>query len=189
MGTVKVKIRVHDAEFEAEGSREDVDAMLGVWWSKVLLDPSSPADTQVTPASPAAKPPKKSRAAKLRPASTSDGTGSDAPKFDANQLANRIKQLPNSAVLSEKIWHKSNRYNKVALVCKLAGEPLTSGDIHRVLSALRIKISLSGVSHALSNNSGKFLHSNPRKAGGTIVRYELTSAAAAELDQVINAAN
>ena len=44
MAIVKVKIRMKDAEFEAEGSREDVDAMLGVWWDKVLKEPNDTTD-------------------------------------------------------------------------------------------------------------------------------------------------
>lgn len=187
MGTVKVKIRINEAEFEAEGSRDDVDGMLGVWWEKVLSLPDSleksAADDPIEASSA-----KKSRVSKSRSRRAPKQDTTDSQKFDANALANRIKQLPNAEVLTQHVWHEKDTYNKVALVCLLAEQPLTSGDIHRVLTSLQIKIDLPRVSTTLKKNATKFLNSAPRKLGGAAPRYELTSAAAGALRQVIDAA-
>ena len=110
------------------------------------------------------------------------------PKFDANRLTNAIKQDARAALLDTKVWHTNDRYNKVALVCSLAKEALTSGDIQRVLAGLQIKMSLPAVSTTLAKNSSKFLTSVPRKqGGGGPARYTLTATAEAALQKVISA--
>ena len=186
MATVKVKIRIRDAEFEAEGSRDDVDSMLAIWWAKIVDPNRKEPEINESTGTQLAKP-KRSKNGRSRPVSIPGEPVVIAAKFDTNKLANKIKENAKAAVLTEKIWHQADRYNKIALVCMLAGEPLTSGDICKVLSALQIKITLSGVSAALSKNSTKFLNSAPRKAGGAIARYSLTLAAEAALKKLIDA--
>ena len=187
MGSVKVRIRIDNSEFEAEGSRDDVDTMLGVWWEKVLTQSEEPNEASRLPTDAAKA--KRPKAAKSRTNPAANGRSADNEKFDANQLANKIKQLPNASALTKSVWHTKDRYNKVALVCMMANQALTSGDIHRVLEALQIKIGLPAVSVAISKNANKFLNSAPRKAGGTVPQYTLTSAAAAALQQVIDDAS
>lgn len=186
MATVKVKIRVQDAEFEAEGSRDDVDSMLEIWWEKVLGHnrdqpiPKNSIGEQISK-------PRRSKVNRSRQASSASESTSATPKFDTNRLANEIKQNSRAVVFTEKVWHQTDRYNKIALVCMLARQPLTSGEICKVLAALQIKIALSGVSNALAKNSTKFLNSAPRKSGGEIARYSLTSTAEVALKKLIDA--
>lgn len=188
MASLKVKIRLDNAEFEAEGARADIDSLLATWWEKVLALPEG-ASLDLPAGLPAKTgsrgKPKKARA---RTVPTQETGISGEPKFDANRLTNAIKQDPRAALLDAKVWHATDRYHKIALVCFLAKEALTSGDIQRVLAGLQIKMSLPAVSTTLAKNSSKFLTSVPRKqGGGGPARYTLTATAGAALQKVISA--
>lgn len=187
MADIKVKIKVGNAEIEAEGPKADVEGILQVWWSSLEQrsphSDSAPHEQAVDRASPKRSPPKKSNA----PSSDDDATNGEF-KFDPTQAANQIKQHQSFRAFRDRILHGTNRYNKVALVFYLLEEPLTSGDVDRVLSALGVKIGVGNVSTIIGKHSGDFMNSSPRKAGGAAPKYRLTSHARSELEMVLNEA-
>jgi hypothetical protein len=81
-----------------------------------------------------------------------------------------------------KILHQSNRYNKVAFVVWFVDQPLTSGEIQKVLSALDDKMSLPNVSMTLKNESAKFMLTSVRTSGGLPPKYKLTAKARADFE-------
>lgn len=90
-------------------------------------------------------------------------------------------------VYQEKVLHKSDLYNKIALICLHMNEPLTSGQITNVLKALDVKADLGTISNAIKKNSGKFTASAARKKGGVVrPKYKLTSLARTEFEAWLN---
>ena len=112
MATVKVKIRIRDAEFEAEGSRDDVDSMLVIWWAKIVDPNRKEPEINESTGTQLAKP-KRSKNGRSRPVSIPSELVVIAAKFDTNKLANKIKENAKAAVFTEKIWHQADRYNKI----------------------------------------------------------------------------
>jgi hypothetical protein len=102
-----------------------------------------------------------------------------------NGLANKIKESEGFEQHETQILHQSDRFNKVALVCYHAGVPLTSGDIHRTLTALGVKIGLPAVSVTIKSSGNSFLNNMPRKAGAT-PSYQLTGKAINEFKKVLS---
>jgi len=187
MSNVKVRIKVGDAEIDAEGAKADVHDILDKWWSIVSSGNSaepSAGGPKEKEAERAVRRPAKARVVKKTGAVPSPGGGEE--KFDANALANTIKQHEKFRAFRDKVLHGTNRFNKVALICYLSDAPLTSGDIDRTLSALGVKVGVGNVSSVIGKRSGDFMNSSPRKAGGAVPRYKLTSHAETEFEAVLN---
>lgn len=184
MTTVKVKIRVGSSEIEVEGSKSDVDGFVENWWQRVGGNPvpgQEAEDRTRTRNESKTRPPTKR---KKSSASSAPATSNPKRDFDANALANKIKDDPQFHLHEKTILHKADRFNKVAFVCYHAEKPVTSGDIHKTLLSLGVKIGLPGVSTTLGDNRNSFINSKPRKAGVT-PEYELTSKALAEFKKVL----
>jgi hypothetical protein len=73
-------------------------------------------------------------------------------------------------------------YNKIALILWISDTPLTSGQIHRVLEALDVRMGLPQVSKGLRANISKFLTSAKRQAGGPPATYRLSAQAKADFE-------
>lgn len=176
---VKIKLRAGVREIEVEGPRADVDALLERWWNE--NDSSTKADsTDAEVEDPKVQRQKKKRSRPIQRETESNAENT----FDANALANQIKERQDFDRLTRKVIHaKGDRYNKVALVLWAAGEPLTSGQIHRVLDALDIRISLPNVSDTLKANMNKFLTSVQRRAGGPPASYRLSGQAKVDFEK------
>jgi hypothetical protein len=71
--------------------------------------------------------------------------------------------------------------NKAAFVLWFVDQPLTSGQIHRILQALDIRNQLPQISRALKNHW--FITSGQRERGGAPVAYRLTAKAKADFEQ------
>ncbi|MFT4122115.1 hypothetical protein [Bradyrhizobium sp.] len=171
---VKIKLRVGVREIEVEGPRADVDALLERWWDE------NGSSTKVDSTDVEIEAPKKKQLRSIQRKTESNTENA----FDANALANQIKERQDFDRLTKKVIHaKGDRYNKVALVLWAAGEPLTSGQIHRVLDALDIRISLPNVSNTLKANMSKFLTSVQRRAGGPPASYRLSGQAKVDFEK------
>lgn len=177
MTTVRVKLKSGNNEIEVEGSKTEVDQLLGIWWSRLTgdLEPPSP--------SPKDRSPRKPHKSAKRPDTQTANDKNGDKKIDAVQLANSIKERSDFKALQTHVLHKKDMYNKIALICLQADGHLTSGDITRVFRELDLKGSLGNVSTCLKTNSAKFVTTGSRRAGGEIARYKLTSHAKAEFEE------
>lgn len=188
MSDMKVRIKFGNAEIEVEGAKTDVEAVLGTWWLNISEKDAGAVDEaelhldgqDAVPKRQATK-----RSTKKSPATS--GSAAIDEKFDANGFANRVKQAPGFPRFREAVLHGTSAYDKVALMCYLSDEPLTSGDIQRTLNALGVKMSIPNVSNLLAKRSSDFMNSVPRKLGGTVARYQLTSHAKAKFEATLNA--
>jgi hypothetical protein len=68
----------------------------------------------------------------------------------------------------------------------ISDTPLTSGQIHRALEALDVRIALPQVSKGLKANISKFLTSAKRQAGGPPATYRLSAQAKADFEKWLN---
>jgi hypothetical protein len=176
---VKIKLRAGVREIEIEAVRSDVDSLLERWWQ----EHHSLTDTEATDGDTSA--PTLLKQKKKRPRSALKDAVSDADgAFDPNAMANQIKEHQSFDLIAKKIVHaRGDRYNKIALVLWIAEKPLTSGQIHRVLEALDVRISLPNVSDTLKANMSKFLTSVQRRAGGPPANYRLSAQAKADFEK------
>ncbi|WP_076833702.1 MULTISPECIES: hypothetical protein [Bradyrhizobium] len=176
--SLKVRLRSGDAEIEIEGSRGDVDQLLERWWQLKAASSAPPARVNG-----AAKTRRKPSQRANSEADTLDGS------LDVNAIANQVKENEHFSEIEQKILHASGqRYNKVAFAIWFVNQPLTSGDIHRLLSALGVRITLSAVSVVLKSNMKKLTTDRARSRGGAPAAYQLTAKARADFESWLLAA-
>ena len=174
MSTVRLRLKNGHREIEVEGSKSEVDDLLRTWWTKSVESEEG--------AGSVGREKKPSARRRVRNTGAKQETEADQ-KFNAVPLANALKEDPNYPKWEKHVLHKSNVFNKIALVTSVSDEPLTSGQIATVLKALDIKADPGNISNALKKNSGKFLSSSVRRSGGSPPTYRLTSQARGDFDQ------
>ncbi len=174
---MKLKLKSGEQEIEVEGSKAEIDGMLEHWWS-----PQHKDSAQGGLGAKKLKKAKKS-AIKQKPFSSSDND--DESNFDPIVITNAIKEDPQNSAYQTHVLHKKNMYNKIALVCLHADQPLSSGEIAKTLHALDIKADQGNVSNSIKANSGRFLSTSARKKGGAVPRYKLTSHARTDFESWI----
>ena len=103
----------------------------------------------------------------------------------ANELVNRMKQRADFAVLTEKVIHERDLWNKIRLVLFLADGAMTSGEIQAVLAGLNLKTDVPAVSKKLKAKHASLVSSGPRKKG-TVARYKLSGPARSETEKWVN---
>lgn len=176
--TVKVRLRSGEAEIEIEGSRGDVDQLLELWWQPARINPASASSASNSKSTSKGK-----RSSPQTATSTSSSEPSEAT-IDVNAIANRVKESEHFSAIERKILHAPReRYNKVAFPIWFADQPLTSGDIHRLLLALGVRIDLPAVSIGLKSNLKKLTTDRARKQGGAPAAYQLTSKARSDFEK------
>lgn len=181
---VKIRLRSGAREIEIEGTKEDVDELLTSWWANEDRGPGDATPTDANAASKIDTKPKLKKRARRLPQAPKPSVEGEIALFDTNKIANDIKEDKRFALIQEKIIHgKADYYNKSAFVCWYLNEALTSGQIHKVLLALHIKIDLPRVSEALKKNIGNFITSGKRERGAKASTYRLTSWAHAEFEK------
>jgi hypothetical protein len=125
----------------------------------------------------------------VRPSRPNGGTSSSSinenePSFDANAVANSIKNHEQFTTIESKIIHASGDwYNKIAFVLWFVDQPLTSGQVHRALQALHIRSDLPTISKTLKKHISNFLTPNQRQLGGAPATYHLSARAKSEFEK------
>jgi len=174
--SIKIKLRDGASEIEVEAPRVEAEEILEKWWSRLTS-----ANKTLRPTQPSSGVPQLAKSKSENHATKTDG---NSTAFDTNGLANSIKDHSALEKIEKKVIHVTGDYfHKVALALWSADRPLTSGQIHAVLAALQIKISLSAVSTVLDRNLTSFITSAPRRSGGTPPTYQLTAKAKAEFEK------
>jgi hypothetical protein len=151
---MKVKIQRGSTSIEIEGDFDEVERVLDRWWGQG--DVGDADDTSQSNESTSdvdkKKPRKPARKTARAPRAQSSQAGST---FDADAVAGQMKNDERYDLLMQKvILPERGRAQKVKLVSWFVGEtPLTSGNVHRVLQRLGVKIDLSTVSRAMSGDA------------------------------------
>ena len=181
-GTLKIRLPAGVREIEIEGNRSDVDDLLSKWWTSVdSAQTENETETENSIERTARTPKRKNRPAAARSARGAISADSESA-FDPNSIANQIKERKDFGNLQQKILHKKDRHNKIALILWISDTPLTSGQIHRVLEALDVRMGLPQVSKGLRANISKFLTSAKHQAGGPPATYRLSAQAKADFE-------
>ena len=180
MAASSVKLRLKDGsrEFEGEGSLADIESLLAkVWFGEALKERAG--SSKLPPETNIHKPSQSKR--------SNSNEGADESGFDANEFANKLKNDELFPKIEKNIINPRGKVlNKVTFVLWHANVPLTSGQIHKSLSLLRVKIDLPSISNCLSKNSKNFILSKPRTNGGPPSQYSLSAPALSEFNALID---
>lgn len=179
---LKVDIRIGKARIILEGTSEEVDSILERHWEPhaenlILHDArGSNSSEENENSSKEAKGKTKPRARK--PSSSKAATkGSEESQKLEEELANKIKSDNNFPSINSKfITGKATVLDRCKLVIYFSEQPLTSGNIQRVLTRLNIKTSLPTVSRTLSGKSADFITS------GNPPEYKFTATARSDFE-------
>ena len=173
MSVVKVRFKRGDSEIEVEGTKSEVEDILRVWWQGPGGNPPPSTDKNKPPPRPP----------RSRPASATKKPKDPDLGYDPLGLANSLKENTEYSKIEKHVLHKSNMYNKIALVLRHSDAPLTSGQVVAVLLALNVKADVGNISNCIKANSGKLIPSAVRRAGGAKPKYKLTSQARTAFDE------
>ncbi|MCK4624519.1 MAG: hypothetical protein KAV00_04355 [Phycisphaerae bacterium] len=131
-------------------------------------------------------PSKKRKQRRVRKNHKQPASESKANAVDITAIVNRLKDQENYTLIQDRVLHKKDLWNKMRMVFLLVDDYLTSGDIHKVIAALDVKVSLSSVSIKMKDMIGSLLTSAPRKAGGAPTRYKLSGPAKSSAQKWFN---
>jgi hypothetical protein len=177
---VKVRLKAGSREIEAEGPRGDVDELLAKWWTP----PSADGDGEEEQIDLGRRP--KRPGATSRKRATSPGSeGKGGVPLDLQPMINKMREDESHDTWEEKVLHTRSLINKIKLVCWYHNEPLTTGQIVKVLEGLGVKTQLSNVSTAIKDALAEFLQDGVRTKGA-IIRYKLTGKTAKEFEAWLN---
>lgn len=183
MAMIKLRLRHGNREIEVEGSRNDVDELLNVWWAVKTTDDGGDGDDGDDEVEASAV--RRSRNGRKKSRSPSMPPSGNGAKFDSQPLVNAMRENQQYDLWETKVLHAKDALAKVKLVCWYAKQPLTSGDIHRVLGGLDVRISLPRVSEAIKRGISNFTQDGAR-VNGAIVRYKLTGKAEKDFQLWLN---
>jgi hypothetical protein len=174
---VELKIELGDRSLSITGTLEEVMALASRYWPDLAEQPRTFAEDEAASTTPAVRP--RNDRAKRVSKTRADNATSGEEALDAMKIANAIKVRPDFDLINNKYLMVPGQWpDKCRLVALIADGPITSGDVRRVMEALKIKADLPTLSKALSANSTDFLTS-----GSNPVRYELTARAKAAFIQ------
>jgi hypothetical protein len=168
---IKMELQAGSSSIKLEGEIDDVERILAAYWHpRSNVDQSEGATGNAGHQDLSGKRRTKRSQSK---STTGDPVSSRTEGLDAEQIANNIKIHPSFGQFKSKILSvKGDWISKCKMVALVANTPITSGDVGRVLTILRVKFSLPRLSEALSGNSADFL-----TQGVSPVRYTMTSVA------------
>jgi len=176
---IKLRLKDGEREIEVEGVKEDIDSILDRWWLGGAFLPDDIRDQGENRVTPPAKKKTPRRARKV--AKEKKETPPQSPELEPHAVANRVKEDERFDRIQKKILHVAADYiHKAAFVLWFVNKPLSSGQVHKILQALDIRVGQPRVSEALKDHS--FIASGQR-ARGVSVEYRLTARAKAEFEQ------
>jgi hypothetical protein len=171
-------------EFEGEGPREDLESILERWW-KPLNSVADESEEQADGTDPELKKARKSKAAVKRKPPSTVRSNNDVSSFDAVTIANELKSGGNWSKYNTKIVVAPGRlYEKAAMVLQSSDEPLTSGEIAKVLEVLGVKADRGNLSNSLKDNLSNLITDSSRSSGKP--KYKLTASAIKGFEDWLN---
>jgi len=172
--SVHLRLKNGEREIEITGTMDEIGTILGKYWSSIPA-PSGHPESPIGAA-------KKTKGARSSSRKTDSDTEANAGQI--NGVVQKIKSHAKIALITEKILHKKDRWNKIGLVLIHADDGLTSGEVQKCLHDLGVKIDQPSVSHTLKKSSSKVFN-DTRRTSGAIVRYKLTGPAKEEIAKLI----
>ena len=184
---MKVSIQTGASSISIEGDLAEVLEVLANYWNPATNETGSEDGEEggplVDPERQTKRKTRKNRNAK-KPSGATKGGANGETRLDANALSNSIKAHPKFQEIKEKILDvKADWKTKCLLVAWIADVPISSGDVHRVLQELRIRVGLPQLSTALSINSTEFL-TEPGPNNST--NYLLTASAKKAFEEFLS---
>lgn len=176
---VKIRLTTDTREIEVEGTRNDVDELLAAWWKRVEVD-TDEGGAEEEP-SKSRVPRKAARRASPRKASSGD----DSKAFDPQPTVNDMREEKQFETWEINVLHTKDLLAKIKLVCWYFEQPMTSGEIHKTLTALNIRTHQPNISSAIKRNISDFTQDNARTKGA-VIRYKLTGKAATDFEAGLN---
>jgi hypothetical protein len=170
---IKIRLKTGNREIEVEGSSSKVDSLLEKWW-KSSENGNDGRDDDERDSPPKEVPKGNARRGQSRSAVAPKDASNDS--FNPQELVNKMRNDERYPKFEEKVLHARDRANKIKLVAWYSTDSLTSGDIHKVLTGLGVRIHLPGVSSVIKSHQRDFTQSATRSRGAKI-HYELTGQA------------
>lgn len=107
--------------------------------------------------------------------------------LDITKIANTLKEREDFSRIGERVLRKKDLWNKIRLVLLTATDPLSSGEITKVLrEGLEVKTSQSSVSTCLGDNDGDLIRTAPRRKGGNRPRYRISAPGKKSAEEWLN---
>jgi hypothetical protein len=178
--TVRVRLKSGNSEIEVDGDRAEVDALLERWWTPLISGGGQP-DGDVPPEHGEDNVQLQRPRRRKTTTATKPPTPSESDGINTQNIVNDLKESEQFERLEGKVFHKPDRYNKVAAILWFASSALSTSEIVAVLQGIGVKIDAPGVSNTIAANTSKFVNDQPRK-GGRKTRYSLTSKARKEFE-------
>lgn len=173
---VELKIELPDRALSVSGTLEEVETLAARFWPALQSYEGSADESPPAATGPSGRTERNRKPGKVRKPEASI-QHDDA--LDASGIANAIKSRTDFDLINTRILLVPGQWpDKCRLVAWIAERPITSGDVKRVMEALKIKADLPTLSKALSSNSTDFLTS-----GTNPVRYEFTARARIAFEQ------
>lgn len=179
---MKFKISNGAASLSFDGDATEARMILDDFWK--LVEVSDKVTDSVAPASDTTVVQRQNKPTPKRAKRKSNVSGAAANSkaqvtIDPQKLANEIKSHHHFTAVKSKIIDKKGEWlNKCKMVGYFASEPITSGDVKRLMDVFRLKCNLPTVSNTLSNNTSEFL-----TEGDNPVKYDLTGPAREEFEK------
>jgi hypothetical protein len=172
---VKIRLQRGDRSIDVEATTyEEASKIIDRYWN---IEPVSTGSQRAEP--------RKVAKTKTSRSNTGEKSESADSKINAADWANKIKEDDQLKVFEEKILHKDDVYNKTAFVSWFLEDIfITSGDIHRILEALNVKIEMGTISNCLKRTSRNFIIQNGQSKKAK--RYKLTGPSRKEVQKLID---
>lgn len=176
---MRVEIQRGANRIAVDGTLDEIRAILAAYWdghsTEARSDEKSDGEPKRQKGGSAAKPRGKKRAT-----SQSKGTPvGSTTNTDVNAFVNGMKDRADYELIENTILNGKDRWRKIRLIYGIADSELTTGDVHKILEALEVKMSLGGVSTVVNKNIRSLFTSETRKPGAS-PKYRLTGTAKAE---------
>lgn len=106
-------------------------------------------------------------------------------------IVNRIKNCDESDQIEKEILDKTSMPGRILLpfyICYkyFPQQGLTTGDIEKITSDLRVKIQTSNVSNAISESLHKYLEGNSTRVKGRVIIYKLNRKGVGYFELLLN---
>ena len=156
---MKLKIEIAGRALCIEGEFEEVEALIERLLPHLVASQPTPDPSATSNQAPKSK-------AKTRQARQPAGES----VIDAQEFANQLKTKAEFEVLWSRILNLPGQWSdKAKMIAYYAEGPITSGDVMRVMTALKVKSNLPAISKALSASASEYITN-----GTNPVTYELT---------------
>jgi hypothetical protein len=187
-GTMRLRLKDGAREIEVEGEKDDIVSLLDKYWTRPAGSTASFAEEPDNDGGNGKAPEKKKKSARrARKASTEkkEAAPSD-PDLEPHVIANKIKDNAQYDLLRRKVLNvRGEAGRKASLILWIAEKPMTSGQVHRALGALDIKVTWSTISEALKG--GDYITTGQRGGGGAPAGYRLTAPAKERFEEWLTA--